>query len=214
MKILSSHQLPSTFDPQALRGELAHVRDDEWTLHFNTSDYEGGWSSAALMAVDGDPKNQTNADGDFRPTELLERCPVFRQVLDHFECDKRRVRLLKLDAGARILEHIDSYVNMDFGEIRLHVPVQTDPKVEFYVDSKRVVMEAGTTWYIDATFPHRLYNGSDIDRVHLVIDCVANDWLRSQFPSQLGAPSWYRRGAFYLRATQFRLRRALRPSAA
>jgi len=40
-------------------------------------------------------------------------------------------------------------------------------------------MQEGEYWYLDLSRPHRVENRSQIDRVHLVIDCVLNDWLRA-----------------------------------
>jgi len=42
-------------------------------------------------------------------------------------------------------------------------------------------MAAGQCWYIDATLRHRLANRGDSDRVHLVLDCIVDDWLRARF---------------------------------
>lgn len=60
----------------------------------------------------------------------------------------------------------------------------TSPEVEFYVAGQRVVLSGGEAWYIDFNLPHRLYNGGSADRIHLVIDCVVNDWMRSLFFAQ------------------------------
>jgi aspartyl/asparaginyl beta-hydroxylase (cupin superfamily) len=63
--------------------------------------------------------------------------------------------------------------------VRLHIPIITDPRIDFFVNNRKVVMNEGECWYINFNLPHRVYNNSDIDRVHLVIDCVVNDWVRS-----------------------------------
>jgi hypothetical protein len=59
--------------------------------------------------------------------------------------------------------------------------VATNPEVEFYVSGERIVMREGEAWYINFNLPHRIYNGGGTDRIHLVIDCEVNDWVRSVF---------------------------------
>src|SRR5262249_16408914 len=54
----------------------------------------------------------------------------------------------------------------------------TNPLVEFYLDGNRVMMEEGEAWYLDLNEKHAVINRGSEDRVHLVVDCVVNDWLR------------------------------------
>jgi aspartyl/asparaginyl beta-hydroxylase (cupin superfamily) len=90
-------------------------------------------------------------------------------------------RLLNLRCGAVIKAHRDAVLAFEKGEARLHVPIVTNPGVEFVIDGERVVMEAGTCWYINANLTHRVANNGDTDRIHLVVDCGVNDWLRERF---------------------------------
>jgi hypothetical protein len=40
-------------------------------------------------------------------------------------------------------------------------------------------MAPGECWYLRLSDPHRVANRGETDRIHLVIDCRANDWLRT-----------------------------------
>jgi hypothetical protein len=52
------------------------------------------------------------------------------------------------------------------------------------------VMEAGECWYVNVDLPHRVNNRGTTERIHLVIDCVVDEWLRDQFAhGSLPAPS-------------------------
>jgi mannose-6-phosphate isomerase-like protein (cupin superfamily) len=62
--------------------------------------------------------------------------------------------------------------------VRLHIPVVTNPEVEFVLNGVRVEMKEGECWYHNFNLPHRVANRGTVDRVHLVLDCVLNDWLR------------------------------------
>jgi hypothetical protein len=113
----------------------------------------------------------------------LARCEYLRGVLAAFECPLKAVRLLRLRAGSTILEHRDSDLRFEDGEIRIHVPVQTNPDVEFVVAGRRLILEEGDAWYIDFSLPHRVHNRGTTDRIHLVIDARLNDWARAMIAS-------------------------------
>ncbi len=174
-------RLPLRFDPAGLQADLASIGPEAWITHFNTSYFEGAWTGVALRAAG---KNAaTLADdpmaGDYADTALVARCPHFASVMAALHCPLKSVRLLKLTAGSNIREHRDYDLGWEAGEVRLHVPVVTNPGVEFYLESRRVVMNEGECWYLNLNLPHRVQNRGAADRIHLVIDCQLNDWLRA-----------------------------------
>ena len=180
--MLSCLKLPLSFDPEGLQADLNQVSTDEWVRHFNDRYYEGEWSGVALRAVEG-----TSGQLYFDPvtddvpidTPVLARCPSLQRVLAALECPVKSARLLKLGAGARIIEHRDYNLSLDDGEVRLHIAITTGPLVDFYLNGERIVMNPGECWYINANLPHKVHNRGDTDRVHLVIDCKVDDWLRA-----------------------------------
>jgi hypothetical protein len=148
--------------------------------HFNTTYYEGDWSGAALRSVGGEAGRlypDPTAGGRFADTSLLDRCPGVRAVLDAFTCPLLAVRFLRLGPGSRIREHRDHNLGIEDGEARIHVPVTTEPSVEFLLEGTRVDMAAGEAWYLDLNLPHAVVNHGTRPRVHLVVDCVADAWL-------------------------------------
>lgn len=170
-------------DLAGLRAEVAALGADEWALHFNTHDYRGDWSGAALRSVGGDPLRLYPDLAHHQPyedTPLLARCPAVRAVLVSLGCPTTAVRFLRLGAEARILEHRDD-LGWDEGEARLHIPVLTSDAVRFVVDGAAVPMATGECWYADLTRPHRVDNDGTGARVHLVVDCVVNDSLQALF---------------------------------
>lgn len=185
--MISSRKLDLTFDPEALRADLDQVAPDAWVTHFNDGDFEGRWVGVALRAAVGggnplypDPSPAAT----FRDTPLLDALPAFRRVLDTFRCPVRSARLLSLGPGSRIREHRDPGLGLEDGEARIHVPVRTNPDVEFMLDNRRVVMREGEAWYLNLAQAHRVANRGATDRVHLVIDCTVNDWLLARFPDE------------------------------
>lgn len=109
---------------------------------------------------------------------LLAGCPYLCELLATFHCPQQAVRLLRLKAGSAIKEHRDHELGFENGEIRLHLPVMTNPEVEFVLAVNRVVVSEGECWYLNFNLPHRVANCGATDRIHLIIDCVVNDWLR------------------------------------
>jgi quercetin dioxygenase-like cupin family protein len=112
----------------------------------------------------------------------LKRCAHVPEVLNTFNCELETVRFLRLGAGARIREHRDHKLAIEDGVARVHIPVVTNPKVEFFLDDTRLEMLSGEAWYLNFNLKHRVENNSTDDRVHLVIDCIVNDWFLSLFP--------------------------------
>lgn len=173
-------RLPLNFDPALLQADLARVPPQAWQAHFNQRIYEGDWSGAALRAVPGhaiaiysDPNAQTWED-----TPLLGQSPYFQDVLQAFACPLLSVRLLRLGPGAAIHEHADPMLGPDFGEVRLHVVVSTNPAVECRINGVSQHWDAGECWYADFGLPHSFANQGLSDRIHMVLDCGLNDWLK------------------------------------
>lgn len=179
-------KLPLQFDAARLHAELALIGTTEFVPHFNTAYFQGDWSAVPLRSVGGridqiypDP----TARNVFADTPLLARCDYIREVLAMLRCPQQAVRFLRLKAGSVIKEHCDYELGFENGEVRLHIPVVTNPEVEFVLNQVRVIMNEGECWYLNVNRPHRVANRGPTDRVHLVVDCVVNNWLRDMLMS-------------------------------
>ncbi len=190
MRLPDRLRLPVTFDPGLLARDLALACAGGWTPHFVRQNYEGEWSVIALRAPEGarhpvtliysDPTAKTFVD-----TPVLESCPYFRQVLDHFACTLRAARLMRLAPGSHIREHADPDLAYEDGTVRIHIPILTNADVEFRLNATRVDMEAGSVWYLRLSDPHAVWNRGACARVHLVIDATVNDRLAATFAAAL-----------------------------
>ena len=137
-------------------------------------------------------KSSVNIDEQLQWTNLHEATPlnpVFK-ILENLPCKYERVRFMKLEAGKVIGKHsdkIDKDLGFDDGQIiRVHVPIRTNDDVVFslFESSRAKVaheyrLKTGHYNYTDVTKPHAVRNMSDVDRIHLVVDCYANDSLRT-----------------------------------
>jgi len=189
-------RLPFTFEADKLRTDLALVRDDEWIPHQQKKHYDGLWSGAALRSIGGSRDNLVPEARDgqsFADTALLARCPYFRAVLAQFRCPLNAVRLLRLQAGSNIAEHVDGALDFEDGEVRIHIPIVTSDGVRFILDGARLVLAPGECWYTNVNLPHAVENTGTVDRIHLVLDCIVDDWLREIFrTTPRPAPDHYR----------------------
>ena len=134
-------------------------------------------------------------------TALGERMPGMRALVASL-CSAygwkglERVRLLKM-AGraslsgtaipAKLSRHTDigdKAAGLQDGQIaRFHIPLVTHPEVKMTIwdlDGSRTdhFLPAFSCWYLDARKPHAVTNPSGQDRVHLVVDVVADRELR------------------------------------
>lgn len=181
MKTLSAVRLPLAFDAAALKQDLARIGTELWSPHFNRAIFEGDWSGVALRAVPGGHLpiySDPSRTDDWADTPLLADCPGLRAALERFACPLLSVRLLRLAPGGRIKPHRDFALGLDYGEVRLHVVIATNPQVEVCIDGNLYQWAEGECWYGDFGRFHSMANGGGEDRIHLVLDCRVNDWLR------------------------------------
>ena len=179
-------KMPFQFSAEKLANDLSVLNKIEWTEHFVKQNYEGDWSAIPLRSPIGEthPIRMIYSDPsatEFVDTEYLKQCPYFQEVLSAFKCDVNVVRLMKLAAGSRIKEHLDYDLCYEDGAVRFHIPVVTNPEIEFYLNNERIILNAGECWYLRLSDPHRVNNFSTEDRVHLVVDATVNDWVTETF---------------------------------
>jgi len=178
-------RLPFSFDADRLRADLERVVGSPWVDHLVRQNYEGDWDVLPLRFTAGatHPVMQIYADPTatrFEDGPLLDQMPCVRAVIEHFECPIQSVRLMRLSPGSVIKEHSDHDLAVEWGAARIHIPITTNPQVEFLLNRRRIVMEPGSAWYLRLSDAHSVANRGTSDRVHLVIDCIANDWLIAQ----------------------------------
>ena len=174
-------KLPLQFDVARLQADLAKIMAEEFVPHFNTAYYQGDWSAVPLRSIGGRTDHiypDPTAKNSYADTPLLARCAYIREVLTTLQCPQQAVRFLRLKVGSVIQEHRDHELGFEDGEVRLHIPVITNPEVEFVLNQVRVIMNEGECWYLNVNQPHRVANRGATDRIHLVVDCVVNNWLR------------------------------------
>lgn len=174
----------------SLQADIDSLLHQPWVDHVNRRDYQGDWDVLPLRCqrehIDAHPVLQgfaiTSGD-EWRDLPRLRDCPAINTLLAGLACPLRAVRLMRLKAGAVIKPHRDPGLSLEYGEARLHLPIHYSNDILFKVDHQPVPMQAGELWYINADREHEVRNHGHGDRINLVIDCLANDWLREQIHS-------------------------------
>lgn len=162
-------RLPLQFDAQALAAEVDALAESAWQPH---PQGHAGNSALPLVAVDGNPLNNATK-GLMQPTPELLRCPGLRQVLAALDAPIGRTRLMRIDGNAEAIEHVD--INYYWQQrMRVHVPLVTDPAVQFLCGGRAVHMAPGETWIFDTWRMHNVLNPTPSRRIHLVIDTAGS----------------------------------------
>ncbi|BDU17994.1 aspartyl/asparaginyl beta-hydroxylase domain-containing protein [Lysobacter auxotrophicus] len=160
-------QLPLAFDAAALAAEIDALGEGPWKPH--PQGFAGN-SMLPLVAVEGNADNEAFA-GPMRPTPELLRCPYLTQVFASLGATVGRSRLMRLSGHAEVTRHADQgYYWTE--RVRVHIPVVTQPTVQFECDKAVINMAAGECWIFDTWRQHRVLNDAVQSRVHLVVDTV------------------------------------------
>ncbi len=161
-------KLPFRFDTARLQEEVAAFPEQAWVSHPNKLD---GNSALRLITVGGGEND--DVAGPMAMTPHLQASPYLQQVLAHFGVVWSRSRLMRLGPGATVPMHTD--INYHWHHrVRLHIPIVTTPEVKFFCDDQVVNMAGGESWIFDNWRPHKVENGSDVTRIHLVADTTGN----------------------------------------
>ena len=164
-------KLPIRFCGDTLAREVSALPADAWMQHPQKFD---GNRAVPLVSPGGELVNMTY--GPMGPTRWLQDCPYIRQVMRALDSTWGRSRLMGLEAGAVVPEHVDTHYYWRT-HLRIHIPVVTNPDVAFTCDGGTTHMEAGECWILDSFYRHSVANRGREMRVHLVFDTVGSSRL-------------------------------------
>ncbi len=180
--VLGAHsfagKIKLSFDSVLLNDALNKQKEEWWRAHEGPY-HDGGWESISIWAPNGNLFEQRSFGGPFGKTVAALVSPYFWKVAEEFNCEKSRVRLMRLKSGSRIFRHSDPLHEISADLARFHIPIITNPQVQFMVNDRHLTMLPGEVWHIDARFPHEVHNFGKSHRVHLVLDLLRNSALDS-----------------------------------
>lgn len=126
-------------------------------------------------------------------TVLAQRCPATRALVESVRWWGRleRVRFLRMAGrggkGGRLSRHTDitdRAAGTQDGQItRFHIPLITHPDITMSAWNlsgrhAAVHLREWSCYYLDARKPHAVHNPTGVDRIHLVVDVVADQHVR------------------------------------
>ncbi len=132
------------------------------------------------------PPADDYADGSWTAwldTDKLKSSEYLTSIVDFFRDNTKvtLVRLLRLAPGQVVKEHTDPTLALEVEKsvVRLTIPIISNDKVTFYLNSIPVNMNPGECWYLKLNDPHMITNYGEDERVNLTIDMIPNEWLRN-----------------------------------
>ena len=190
-------------DIKGIRTKLSHMLTEMFANHYSNYNKSKSWSAVSLRGYSKDPamiekpsemndkwqKEHEKDHFELQDTPLMKEFePYIGHILNMLPAKKERVRLMKLEPSGGVLDRhtdqTDKYLGTQDGDIiRLHIPIFTNEGVHFSSwdwegNEITAQMGEGELWYLDIRKPHRATNGGLTERVHLVIDVVANNNIR------------------------------------
>ena len=155
-----------------------------WSVLSSNRNYRDGWHRGHVLIkrdtrIEDLTKNLEQLGAKpcseyIYPTEICSG--YLLEVIDSIKArgfSPRRARIIKLCARSSSAWHRDAPDG--FPLVRLHVPIITNPECFFEIEGDRCHLAAdGSSYLIRVNRVHRVVNGGDSDRYHLVMDVVSN----------------------------------------
>ena len=124
-------------------------------------------------------------ESELLPTRLMRDCSYIKSLLDKIPGKKDRV-FMEVKPNTNVFWHYDDNETIDGADstknARLHLPIITSEQVELMLCNQKANWREGKLYYGDFSFPHAIFNKSNINRIHLIIDVNVNEELLSMFP--------------------------------
>jgi hypothetical protein len=164
---------------ERVRHEAMTVPDPcSWVTSYG--DYQsGGWGTLSLLSDTGDARNVTISDADPVPTRLLSLMPATADLIGRLGLSIWWARLALMAPDSYLWEHRD-YTEpglADTDRHRIHLPLVTSRASFLVTEGRAVHMAAGKLWRLTPTYAHGACNTAGPTRIHLILDCHADDAL-------------------------------------
>jgi hypothetical protein len=197
----------SVVEQRAIADEVAGFGRTLWQQHYSSYNKRESWTAFALRGyVKEDPgfiikpAEMSKAWKDEHPALLKQRCvdvsvrsafPATNHALRRIPAEFERVRFMRLAPKdgelSRHADITDRWAGTRDGYImRLHIPIVTNPAVRFSAwnvlgDRIDLNFPPRSLCYLDVRKPHTVVNAGETERIHLVVDAIANPNLRRWF---------------------------------
>ena len=156
-----------------------------WSIWSSTGSYKDGWHKGNLAVTkDGDTSTiienleKMGAKISTAYTIPTEICRGYlsevMEVIKSKNLNPRRARIIRLHSNQSTIWHRDA--PEDTYAVRLHIPIVTNSKCFFETRTEKAFLPAdGSAYFLSVSTEHRVVNGSDSMRYHIVMDITDND---------------------------------------
>jgi uncharacterized protein (TIGR03032 family) len=158
-----------SIDAAALAAEVARLDQGLWRPH---PEGHAGDDALPIVAAAGDPTSDA-VDGNMLPCPVLDQLPYLRSILAAIPAPIGRTRLMRITGNGEATTHVDTN-RYWWDRYRVHLPVVTNPEVQFICGDETMHMAAGDCWLFDTWSLHNVVNPVDAERIHLVVDTVGS----------------------------------------
>lgn len=175
-------------DQELLDFDILKIKEEHWgeTRGKYPNFYDDVDSFRVLKAPADEILNmKTTKDSEI--TYVHEDHPIFpvimkqvRKIEEHLDATAIMVALNRMAPDSWIPPHFDS--KMWNHTYRIHVPLVSDPIVQFTFNYKKYHFEVGKIYEMDNTIEHSVTNRSNVWRVHMLLDLVPNDRTKDWSP--------------------------------
>lgn len=217
-ELLGLAQLPLAVPQNAILALSSHPNvcdESAYAVHYSSYGKDDTWMALALRGFYDEPEriekpsemnrrwkreHENDLDREPRDTHLRATLgPAAEKILAALPCAGfERIRLMRLaPGGGEVSRHAD-IMNPDAGAsegkvVRFHVPLISNDRSVFQSwgldgNTSSMVMWPGTAAYLDVRKPHTAVNMGDTPRVHLVVDCYANEATVEMLSNATPAP--------------------------
>jgi len=180
------------FDIKPMLQKLAKIPAKTWNLSGREKTYEAHKQTQSLLLIhDEDFRHYNPTYCDLYQKFKKELQPFIDFIAEYHQHNGfiGRILIAKLRAGGKISAHADGLYSLIKCN-RIHVPLITNSKAIFMIGGEEKVLGAGEMWEINNATLHAVDNKSKQDRIHLIIDWIPNETVRSfdKLPLQPGDP--------------------------
>ena len=149
--------------------------------------YSLKYNFISLIKDKGDWTGLCIYDGQGRRTgktkNLLNEFPELEKIIYQIGINNiDTVWFLNLAAGAELHSHRDTFGNLIFGMMRVHIPIKTTRKSVLTIQNRDTHVPLDEVWSLDTSALHGASNRSDSDRIHIVIDVTRGAGSKKFFP--------------------------------
>jgi hypothetical protein len=163
------------------------LQPELWNQHDERRSFDGTSHAATsdIWVRYNDPKNLEKGydvftgehDSVWHPA--YSKLPQIRPIVFGLMAKMEAVRLggvliTKIPPGGHILPHADKGWHPEYYNVKLYVPIQSNPRCVNRVEDETVIMAPGDCWYFNNLKEHEVKNGGDDDRITLII-CMRVD---------------------------------------